>query len=299
MGDTARDIDEAGGTLALLRETARACDVRNHAEVASWLREVHARMKRLARPWSYVLFTELAGLGRSNWLAQVVVHKRRLTEASARRIAERLELPSTHADSLAALVRHGLARDPLRRQELWKDVEKSQAKRNKALRGDSLFAFLDEWHHVVVLETLALFPRGAAPGSIAAALRDPVAPDALARSLDLLASMGLVACGEDGLWTKTTGDLDLGGSIPGSGVLRFHHRMIDLAKDAVTHLPETEREVAAMTLACPRAALPKLKRVLEEFQRYVLWMAQQEGEPDAVFQLNLQLFPLTRDRRRP
>jgi uncharacterized protein (TIGR02147 family) len=72
--------------------------------------------------------------------------------------------------------------------------------------------------------------------------------------------------------------------------------MIDLAKDALTHLPENEREVGAITVACPQAFLPKLKRMLEEFQTYVLWMAHEQGDADAVYQLNLQLFPLTRKR---
>jgi uncharacterized protein (TIGR02147 family) len=229
-------------------------------------------------------------------LAQVVARKRRLTEASLHRLALTLDLPTTQTAALKALARHGLARDPLRRQELWKDVERSQERRNTQLERDDMFRFLGEWQHVVVLETLALFPEGARISDLAATIRYVVGNDAFGRSLSMLSDMGLARADKDGLWIRTSLDVDLGGSIPGSGVLRFHHRMIDLAKDALTHLPENEREVGAITVACPQAFLPKLKRMLEEFQTYVLWMAHEQGDADAVYQLNLQLFPLTRKR---
>lgn len=284
--------------LSTLREVARNCDARDFGDLADWFRTVHQTMKRRLKPWSYVEFSELVGLGRGTWISQVVARKRSLTEASVERIASALELTATQTQMLKSLSKYSLARDPMRRQALWSRVEKSQMKRNKRLESHDLFRFLDEWQNVVVLESLSLFPQGASLENISSSIRYSISSDALQRTLSLLSSLGLATSGETGLWHKTSDDIDLGTSLPGHGVLRFHHRMIDLGKDALTHLPEQERDITALTLACPRSFLPQLKSLLENFQASILSSAREQSDPDTVYQLNMQLFPLTRPRSR-
>jgi uncharacterized protein (TIGR02147 family) len=292
---------------SLMRHMAQEIDVRNFADLASWVMALHKAMKSKVKPWSFLDLSEACGLGHTNWLAQVVTHRRRLTESSALKLAQALHLNAGQTEVVRNLARHALARDPMRRQKVWSHLEASQSKRNNSLEEDKRFQFLDEWHHVVVLETITLFPEGATAEEVADTIRYSLNVEAVERSLGILSELGFVRKRngfDEGIqakvpdrWEKCLDDLDLGSSIPGNGVLRYHHRMIDLGKDALTHLPEQEREISAITLSCPKEELPKLKRVLEEFQRYLLWLAAQNKSADTVFQLNMQLFPLTKDRR--
>jgi uncharacterized protein (TIGR02147 family) len=58
------------------------------------------------------------------------------------------------------------------------------------------------------------------------------------------------------------------------------------------------RDISAISIAIPEAKLPELKKEISTLRKKLLSMAEEETHPDAVYQVNFQLFPLSRQKAR-
>jgi uncharacterized protein (TIGR02147 family) len=59
-------------------------------------------------------------------------------------------------------------------------------------------------------------------------------------------------------------------------------------------VPREEREISSLTLCVSHDVLLRLKERIREFRKELLAIAELEGKPERVVQLNFQLFPLSR-----
>jgi uncharacterized protein (TIGR02147 family) len=63
----------------------------------------------------------------------------------------------------------------------------------------------------------------------------------------------------------------------------------------MTLVPARERDISSLTLCLGSGGLARLKERIQAFRRELLELAESEGQPSQVVQINFQLFPLTRD----
>jgi uncharacterized protein (TIGR02147 family) len=75
--------------------------------------------------------------------------------------------------------------------------------------------------------------------------------------------------------------------------------MLERARDAIEAFDPEERHLGAVTVAVPASLVPRLKQEVAAFQERVMHLCDTAAEDkDRVYQLNLQLFPLS-DSREP
>ena len=72
--------------------------------------------------------------------------------------------------------------------------------------------------------------------------------------------------------------------------------MIKLGKEAVDRFDSGERDLRSVTLGIPTEAYPELKRKMEAFWDEILAFGQKQKDTEQVFQVNMQLFPLSRKK---
>jgi uncharacterized protein (TIGR02147 family) len=80
----------------------------------------------------------------------------------------------------------------------------------------------------------------------------------------------------------------------GHQVVSYHRAMLVRASEAIDRIPREEREISSVTLCVSQSAMLGLKARIREFRRELLQLAELEGEPERVVQINFQLFPLSK-----
>lgn len=80
--------------------------------------------------------------------------------------------------------------------------------------------------------------------------------------------------------------------VASEAIKRFHEGTIDLARNAVRSVPIAERSIVGSTMCIKRERLGEAKKLIEVFQNEMAALIECDGG-DAVYQLNVQLFPLT------
>jgi hypothetical protein len=74
----------------------------------------------------------------------------------------------------------------------------------------------------------------------------------------------------------------------------YHRQMIERAANARARVPPDERDVSALTVCIQGRSLADLKARIHRFREEMLERCDSEERPEQVYQLCIQLFPLSK-----
>jgi uncharacterized protein (TIGR02147 family) len=162
----------------------------------------------------------------------------------------------------------------------------------KDLDGD-VFSFISDWHHFAILSLRHTKNFNSDLGWMASRLK--LEPRVVRDALDRLERLGLVVRdphSED--WRPTDSQLTTGKDIPSEAIRRFHHQCLTRASASLAEVPVTARDITSITMAIDPAKLSIAKEMIRHFRRQLAELLEdEESHRTEVYQLNIQLMPLT------
>jgi uncharacterized protein (TIGR02147 family) len=69
--------------------------------------------------------------------------------------------------------------------------------------------------------------------------------------------------------------------------------MVRLGGESLRRFAKSERDVSTVALAIPQQALPNVRALIAEFRKSLIQLANIYEKSDRVYELNVQLFPLS------
>jgi uncharacterized protein (TIGR02147 family) len=275
-----------------------------------YLRQLYDITKKKSFGYSYLDFSADLGFSRTNISRLVIVGKRPLTVKSAERIVKSLELTGVDRRYFTILVRHGISRVPLEKEQLFRDLVALKTKKNPGeLRSDHR-EYFNEWYHPVIREITGLQGYTGDPQWIQEKLNFALRLDQIKRSLELLASLGFIELDvTSGKWLRTDALIATEQEVDSLAIIRYHQKMIEMGRESLTQIDEDQRDVRAATLTVPVHLLPVLKAKVASwlFEMVELEKSSYSASPlpnsqvskkslvdDQVVQINVQLFAFTK-----
>jgi uncharacterized protein (TIGR02147 family) len=104
-----------------------------------------------------------------------------------------------------------------------------------------------------------------------------------------------------GLLTRRGGKLVSSGrctttqDVPSAALKRFHRQGLERAIDALEGVEIEDRDITSITMAVDHRKVPAAKAQIRKFRRQ-LAKSLESGERDEVYQLSIQLVPITRKK---
>ena len=155
-------------------------------------------------------------------------------------------------------------------------------------------AFFQEWYHPVIYEMMRLPDFSSDPYEIAERIKPRIRPEQARKSLELLEKLGLAKYQEvQKRHVATSQQVTTGDEIASIAVVRYHQRMIELAKESITSFEEIERDISAITIAISTETAEKIKHEIQVFRKKMMALADESQETQQVYQLNFQFFPVS------
>ncbi|MDQ3002750.1 MAG: TIGR02147 family protein, partial [Fibrobacterota bacterium] len=77
----------------------------------------------------------------------------------------------------------------------------------------------------------------------------------------------------------------------------YHMSVIQMAHDSLKNFKPADRDIRSITLGLSESGYLELKSRMENIWKDLLDFAGTQNETEKVYQVNLQLFPMTRDKR--
>ena len=251
------------------------------------------------RPYSYSTFSAAADIKSPNYLKLIIDGRRNISEDMINRFARALRLQKTEVEEFRALVRYGQASEPHERNQFLKELADLRARRALSTGeitesnwekvpgwiGWVLYAMSEQANVNFEPQTLArLFRAKASPDDIRASLRKLTDSGELTRNLET----GEVSKGRDLLGSPQ--------DLPVPLIRKLQAELIYLGIESLFRDSPKEREFGAMTLSMTEEEFSQvrfeLRQLRKRLQRDILGK-RKDTKGDRVYQMNIQLFPLT------
>lgn len=272
-----------------------------YTDFRRYLRDFYTGRKASARRFSFRAFAQAAGFSSPNFILQVMEGKKNLAGDSAERLAEAMGLKGEAAAHFLDLVRFGQAKDVEARSRALESLEARQRRDGPTLLADDDAAYLSHWYLPVIRELAALPDFSEDPAWISRRLGFPVPAKDIRAALDFLERKGYLArVAQEGTErlvpkeaTLATGDMDPGALARAARA--YHLQMAELARQAIFKLPPDRRLVANTTLSLSAEGYALALKRIEALRTELLASAAGDPAPTALYQLNVNLFPLTQE----
>ncbi len=266
-----------------------------YEDYRAYLRDLYEHLKKTQSCFSYRFFSARAGFRSPNILKLVIEGKRNLSPRSVEKFARALKLKKDEAEFFRALVNLNQARTVEEKGHHAEQLMRlGPFRRMHPIRKDQ-FEYYALWYNIPIREMLVLPTFSEDARWIAKALVPPVSPQQARRAIDLLLGLGLVKRDEEGRLVQAEAHITTGDEVTSTSVKGYHREMIQKASEAMDRFSAPERDISSVTLALSEEGFKQVKALIQQFRKELLAIAGRgERSPQAVYQINFQLFPLTR-----
>ena len=156
------------------------------------------------------------------------------------------------------------------------------------------FEYFDHWYHAVVRELVTFYPYVGDDAALGLMVRPPITASQVRSSIALLERLSMIKKNpETGFYEQTQGLISSGSESYSTAVNSYIQQNLNVAQDAMDRFGRGERNLSTLAFACDESTYSELVEMVRRFRREVLAKVGQCEKPNRVFQLGMQLFPLS------
>ncbi len=259
---------------------------------------VSARLNHLQQSqtgFSFRKFSKEIGMSSSGHIHNIVSGRIALSEKVARKLAQGFALNKVESKAFLDLVLLETLSDGSVKEGLKHRILDERLHRKKTKLKEQQYSYFTNWYYPVIREMVGLSDFKMDPQWIASRLAGKVTALEVAQALKTLFSLGLIRSeGSHVVQSEPTVETDdvtdISALIP-----EFHRAMMKKAQEAQDLVAVSLREITGMTITLGDDELDQLKQEVTEFRRRVFQKyGQVKPSHNRVYQINLQMFPLTK-----
>ncbi len=250
------------------------------------------------RPYSYSVFSAAANIKSPNYLKLIIEGKRNLSEEMIVKFSKAIGLSKEEAKEFRVLVMYSQASDPGERNRFLRQLNALRV--NKKIESGEidqvawnkvpgwvawvLYALIDQKNVSFEISNLKKILRGKA------------SENEITEAIDCLIQNGQLKRDESGQFVKGQKWSEMPQDIPSALIRKLQSELMYLGMESLFRDHFSEREFGILTLSLTKAEFEALKFQLRKLRKSVQKdnaVARDQTLGDRVYQLNLQLFPVT------
>lgn len=272
----------------------------SYLDYRRYLRDRFAYEKSRTRHFSFRYFARIAGFSSPGFLKMVMTGERNLTPTSINQCARALKLPKKEAAYFEALVLFNQARTDQERDLYFERLSSLKPPVRLTGLAKDQYEYFSQKHFVVIREMVSLPCFREDPEWIAQGVKPPIKPKEVQHALEVLLRLGLIKRNAEGKLIQSDASLTTPAEVASVEVYNFHQAMLNDAKEAMLRVSPELRDITSLTIPIPKKSLGSIKERIKAFREEIIDVVN-KGTSDyhEVYQLNIQLFPVTRTEGSP
>jgi len=280
------------------RESAssESVDVFSFLDSRHYLRAYYEAEKARRSSFSYRYLSMKAGFRSPNFFKLVIDGQRNLGAEAVPKVSTALGHNEAEAEFFADLVSFTQARSVAEKNRAFERISASRRFRSARRLEGELFNHFSHWYSPAIRELTARADFREDPKWIANTLRPKISVREAKESLALLLSLGLVVRDEKtGKVAQGDPTLTTEHEVTSLAVKNFHRQMLERASESIDTVKASRRDLAALTACVSEKTAAVIKDRIHRFREEIAELCDQDEEPSLIYQINLQLFPLSAD----
>ena len=254
--------------------------------------------KNLLRPYSYGIFSAAADIKSPNYLKMIIEGKRNLSSDMILKFARACGLNKAHSDEFKLLVNFNQSEDPADRNYALKKLSEFRVER-KLKDGEldrKVFEKIPNWIGWIIYALVDQAGSAFEPNELKNLLRGKASENEIGAALEsLIASGELVKDPMTGQIAKGQAK-DAPEEIPSALIRKLQMQLMYLGLESLYQDEPASREFGSLTMALTEKEFEDIKFKLRQLRKALHKensIARIDSKGDRVYQLNLQLFPVT------
>lgn len=251
------------------------------------------------RPFSYSDFSAAADIRSPNYLKLIITGERNLSSDMCKKFGRALRLEKHDLIEFEALVHYNQATDPLERNSALKAL--SELRAQKALDSGDIdsetWQKVPGWLSWVIYALVDQTNIRFTISHLKAVLRQRTSEKEIQGAIDKLVAAGDLRI-ENEIPYKTNKVISNSDKIPISLVRKLQAELVYLGLESLYRDAPAEREISGFTVAMTDEEFTwvrhELRKIRKELQTKLM-MAREKNPGTKVYQVNIQLFPLTNE----
>ncbi len=261
-------------------------------DVGEFLRHAYDAEKRRNPDFSHRYIAKVMNAGSSSFFRDVLQGRARLTPDRIARFARMFRLSKKETEYFENLALYAQARTPEEKEKRLRKLTGGSTLRSHASLEAFQLEYLRKWHYAAIRELLAIHDFQGDYERLASLLDPPVTSGEAMDAIRVLLELKLIRRTPHGRYEKTESVITTGNATPldTRPALRASAELAMRALDA--HPPE-QRPFASQTLSVSEQSLHYIRERLLGLRKEILEVVTRDEAVDRLYQLNLQLFPLS------
>lgn len=271
----------------------RVIDYLNYRE---YLRDFYLAKKNEKKEYSYRVFLARGGLKSPSHLKMIIDSQRNLTSKTIAKYITALNLKDKNEQNyFDYLVQYNQSKDLDKKGDLFQLLMQEKGKKGLTLIEQAQYNFLANWYNVVIYVLIDMNHFVENDSRLIKILRSRVSKKMVEEAFVTLKILGFIEKSDNGVFRQTNGALSTSDDIKSIAIHKYHNSMIKLGLESLEKDDLQKREFNGVTLPINKDKLPLLKEKIREFRKEVNSLTSAYIDPTQVYQLNIQLFPLTEE----
>ncbi|MBI4238030.1 MAG: TIGR02147 family protein [Deltaproteobacteria bacterium] len=270
-------------------------DIFHFLDYRHYLRERVSELKSEAS-FNVRMFAERAGISAPGYLKMVTDGKRNLTPKTAKKFAHALELESPRSDYFRTLVLYNQTTDPDRKRAAFDRLMELRPRSQHFTEEKRIKRYFSQPHYVCIREMVALKRFREDYRWIARQCVPSISPTEAREAVATLVELGLLARTPEGRLVQAEGFVRTADQdTQAIEAYHFHEAMLVKARQALTLLPQEERNYYALTVPLPKSMFAEVVKEFYALRDRIMERITHAPEYDDVYHVNFQIFRATKD----
>ncbi|MBN1578712.1 MAG: TIGR02147 family protein [Chitinispirillaceae bacterium] len=267
-------------------------DIYSYADYRLYLKDYYTFHKAENPAFSYRYLARKAGVNSSAFFKFIIEGKRNLTKQTVLKIAAALKFDENEREYFENLVFFNQAETVKERDHFFSRLVQQQKVKKAARIGEDYYEYFSAWHHCVIRELVAMIDFNDNWELLGKLVKPRISAKQAKQSVELLLKLGFLEK-NNGRYKQTEPVVSTGYGIKAHQVVRFQIEMLKNAIEAFTGSDESQRLNSSTTFGISGALYAQFIAMIRDFRLKLMELARNDRNPEMVYQLNLNLFPVS------
>lgn len=273
-------------------------NIYDYTDYRKFLYDFYMEKKAKHRYFTVRYIAKNVGFKSASFFSQLIKGKSNISLELARKFSSFFNLTANQADYFEALICYNQAKSHDEKKFYFEKLSSFKNSRIKTIDA-KYFEFYDKWYYTAIRELLYFYPLKEDYKKLAKLLIPAISPVQAQRAIARLVKWGMIKKDEAGFYTRSdTHSITTGIDAQSFYINNYQQAILKLARDALDNFPRDQRQFSTLTMSLSPQGYEKFKDELQQFRSRLLELAEQDSFEERVYQLNFQLFPLTKQTKR-
>ena len=228
----------------------------------------------------------------AGYLVKVMQKSCHIAERSIAPLCDLLKFTTRQREYFESLVAFNKARSEVDVKRHFERLLSLRGPSSKLVDGDG-YEYYATWHHAAIRAVLGVVSFDGDYGKLGSLISPSIGARDAKASVLLLERLGFIRPLPDGSFELADAVITTGPQWRTLAVRTFQREAIRLAGESLERHPPAERDISTVTVALCSRDLDLVREQIAALRSTILRLAEETKEPDRVYELNLQLFPLS------